>query len=528
MKLLATALFCVACTPPVLFPVEPGDWTLETSDYPRDSRLVTLERTSAPALRGLYVPGDEGAPLIVHFAESGGSIVAQQFTRGQYEDLSDLGFANLAIDYRGIGLSDGSPSPRAVDDDARAMYDHALELVDGDESRLVVRGTSLGTLAISSLLDDGARPAAIVLFAPVLSDSVAIRYGEATLWDPAVWLARPFLRSFIDTDLVETLREVECPLLVVGHERDELLSADEFRDLYRAVMAAKGHFQLAANLFNITFNGESALGPLEVHIGLAGKSYRVDARERALLVRRFPDVPDLAERRERVFADGDDDLVARVRADTASRERLDRLLRETRRFPADAFLAVAREELRVPEALRLLRQAAPQSWSRPTTRRSAYEYERFFDHTDPAGPLSTLATWAADFLIESVRTAPEASAPETASIQELLDLARLLDGEEVAGYEFDPERGLVTIVGHDSTPAKHLVATTFLTALDFESHAPDDRRRRMIRALLKAAHYTERVVETDRGPWVEVESPEGVVWIDPSRLCLGPAPIAGT
>ena len=120
--LAGVCALCGCIVPPVIAPSGDPGWTLDSgrSSYPEDASIVEVPGAaeSEPTLRGLYVPADEGAPLVVHFAESGGSIPQSLHTRGQYRQLAELGFASLAVDYRGVGLSDGERSPTCLDQDA--------------------------------------------------------------------------------------------------------------------------------------------------------------------------------------------------------------------------------------------------------------------------------------------------------------------------------------------------------------------------------------------------------------------------
>lgn len=75
-------------------------------------------------LRGFFVPADEGAPLVVHFAESGCSGFDGALFRRHYEGLAHVGFASLAMDYRGVGASEGERAPTRLGEDAAASPAH--------------------------------------------------------------------------------------------------------------------------------------------------------------------------------------------------------------------------------------------------------------------------------------------------------------------------------------------------------------------------------------------------------------------
>ncbi len=151
------------------------------------------------------------------------------------DELADLGFSTLIVDYGGIGASTGERTPALLAQDTRAIWDAALERVNGESHRIVLRGTSLGTVAVATLLEGGARPGGVVLVAPVRGETVV---GHFARWTDRPWterLALPFLSSVTDADLVSAIEDFGGPLHVVVPEVDALLPAEE-----RALLQAAG------------------------------------------------------------------------------------------------------------------------------------------------------------------------------------------------------------------------------------------------------------------------------------------------
>jgi hypothetical protein len=90
--------------PPALFEAGPrvGDYSLEP--FPAGTEKVSVELAGGERLRGVFVPSDPGAPVVLHLLESSGSITSPFWFAGYgslLADLADLGFASLALDYRG-------------------------------------------------------------------------------------------------------------------------------------------------------------------------------------------------------------------------------------------------------------------------------------------------------------------------------------------------------------------------------------------------------------------------------------------
>ena len=397
--ILLGALTLSSCfTPPVVGLAHNERWTLESSDYPKDARLVEIARggshdgepAAAPTLRGLFIPSDEGAPVVVHFAESSASLTRSRFARVQYHALAELGFASLAVDYRGVGLSDGEPSPRKLGEDALAIWEAGLDLVDGDVERLIVRGASLGTVATASLLAQGIEPAACIAFSPVRPSTVARLYGYARFWNAAVWLVAPLVRSFSSADPLEWFTKPGIPRLVVIRADDELLGRRDFERMKRGVEASGGVVEVPELHIPAARSKEPITKAIGKHIALADLSYFVNDVEVEFLRGLFPGVPDLDARLERVQQGGSSGAVERVWSDDAMGARLRIVLRRHRLIPPNLVLAAA-QSLRDEEMDLLDRWVMKRSGEGPHESFRSRSFDQsmdLLDLEDPSGRLS--------------------------------------------------------------------------------------------------------------------------------------------
>ncbi len=247
---LIVALACACITPPLVKPA--GKPTLELSQRLRElgARCVSADLPSGEQLRGVYVPGPEGGPLVLHFLGSSASVTTGQEFAGLVFDIDELfadfqarGCASLCLDYRGVGASDGECDPRHLREDALAVWNEALQRVRGDARRIIVRGASLGTLAIASLLESGADPAFVVMIAPVRAESVAVNWLREYHGAFAAGFMAPFLKHAVDIELCSAIAtRRDKPLIVFGSEGDALLAEDD-RHLVRAALeVAGGHW----------------------------------------------------------------------------------------------------------------------------------------------------------------------------------------------------------------------------------------------------------------------------------------------
>ncbi len=90
-------------------------------------------------------PHPEG--LTVLFFHGNGEVMTDYFLFDFHERIASLGANFLVVDYRGYGLSTGSPSLSNLLQDARAAWAHATEAMGLPPGKIVIMGRSLGSLA---------------------------------------------------------------------------------------------------------------------------------------------------------------------------------------------------------------------------------------------------------------------------------------------------------------------------------------------------------------------------------------------
>lgn len=83
---------------------------------------------------------EEPSPLLIYF---GGNAEELSSTMNQFDALED--WSVLLVNYRGYGLSEGEPSEETLFQDARFLFDAAMERDDIDHDRIAVMGRSMGT-----------------------------------------------------------------------------------------------------------------------------------------------------------------------------------------------------------------------------------------------------------------------------------------------------------------------------------------------------------------------------------------------
>lgn len=223
VALLAAAGGAIAtgCMAPLLEPLEPqlvfrprglDEEYAKTLAHARRIEQVTIATPDGVHLRGWlrhpehWAPGQRH-PLVIVYGGIGQEI--SEFAALAHSG-SDWGW--LAINYRGFGLSEGSPNERAVLDDAKRVYDWALARPDVDGANIVVLGRSLGTYVAIAVA--AARKVRAAILATPFDSAAAL--GEEHYRMPLGWL----MQSRYNPALMAPL--VSAPALFLLAEKDEV------------------------------------------------------------------------------------------------------------------------------------------------------------------------------------------------------------------------------------------------------------------------------------------------------------------
>ena len=212
------------CVAPLLEPLEPQlifrprgldeEYARTLAHAPRIEQ-VTVTTPDGVHLRGWlrhpehWTPGRRH-PLVIVYGGIGQEVseIAALAPRRR----SDPQWGWLAINYRGFGLSEGSPSERAVLEDAKRVYDWALARPDVDGANIVVLGRSLGTYVAIAVA--AARKVRAAILATPFDSAAAL--GEDHYRVPLGWLVQDHFNPALIAPLVS------APALFVLAEKDEV------------------------------------------------------------------------------------------------------------------------------------------------------------------------------------------------------------------------------------------------------------------------------------------------------------------
>ncbi|MBK7875647.1 MAG: alpha/beta hydrolase [Planctomycetes bacterium] len=481
LALLLAGLDAGCLAPPVIVPPLRTLAVDPVEGYPAGTRTVSLPAGEGALLCGLFVPADPGAPVVLHLLESGASAGESSGRSLLAEELADLGFASLIVDYTGVGLSTGERGAKHLERDARAAFDEAVRRAGAPE-RVVLRGTSIGTLAAATLLRDGARPMAVVLVAPVRADTVVARAAESFHGTLAGWFAHLAFRRVADVDLTAELARVRMPLFVAGSRRDEFVGEEHTARFERSVRAAGG-----------TWFGPQDSG----HITLAALGHRLLPGELDFL--RSAHVPPLEPRRAELLASVPDALRARIPLGSEARARLEELAR---------FVRPGRPELDVAAVL-VSRDAADAA-----RRRKVFLDSRHQDDVDALTALLDLEDSAGAFDWERVETMLVVFAGLRTTLQGVRQPR--IDALLASAGEDEVQLGVLGALDGTNVNATVAVQMRRLEACVSEPGMDAETlRRRAFRLLCKLLDVPERPLPgsdstfevLERGCWVEKRYP---------------------
>jgi len=147
--------------------------------------------------------------------------------RETLEPYRAAGFEIYTFDYRGYGLSDGSPSTRKAYEDLDTLYRHLVEQKGIPPARLILHGRSLGAAVVLHVASR--RPAA-----GVIVESAFLTAFRARTQIPV----SPFDKMRNDREI----RRLNCPVLVIHGEDDQTIPTWQGKRLYALAREPKSAY----------------------------------------------------------------------------------------------------------------------------------------------------------------------------------------------------------------------------------------------------------------------------------------------
>ncbi len=196
---------------------------------------VYLETEDGVRIHGFWLPAP-GATRAILFLHGNAGNASHRLPNAA--GLVDLGASVLLLDYRGYGMSEGTPSEVGVMADARAGLSYLTGQRGVPEERIVVFGRSLGGAVAVDLVQDR------TVAGLILESTFTSLSGMVGRILP---LAAPFVRGRFDSEA--KIARLRAPLLSLHGDRDEIVPFALGRALFDAapepkafeVIAGAGH-----------------------------------------------------------------------------------------------------------------------------------------------------------------------------------------------------------------------------------------------------------------------------------------------
>lgn len=230
----------------IFFPTVPADDAV--SQLPDSIEFVEFESTDGTKLTGLWKAGTEEAPVIVMAHGNGGNMFDRLFW---LEEAIPGDWNGFIFDYRGYGLSEGSPHESGIYQDAIAAVQEARSR--RPDAPFLLHGRSLGVTAIA-YASMKIQPDGLILESGFPSGTAI---GKSIIPLPGIQYFMSV--EFNTTEYVSRARDGDpFPVLVIHGKKDEIVPFALGKELYETLEEPKSFWQVHRaghnNLFSATGN----------------------------------------------------------------------------------------------------------------------------------------------------------------------------------------------------------------------------------------------------------------------------------
>jgi pimeloyl-ACP methyl ester carboxylesterase len=200
---------------------------------------VLLRSEDGVRLHAFYLPAPDATRAVLFLHGNAGNA---SHRLPNAAELVRLGATVLLPDYRGYGLSEGTPSEKGCYADARAALAHLIDERQFPEDRIVLFGRSLGGSVAVDLAQDRDL-AGVILESTFTSaaDVVKHSFGRAVA---------PLVGGMLASD--QKIGRIRSPLLFFHGDRDEIIDYEIGRKLFEVAPEPKAFETIAGAGHNDT------------------------------------------------------------------------------------------------------------------------------------------------------------------------------------------------------------------------------------------------------------------------------------
>ncbi len=209
----------------------------ELESTPREVGLdyqdVSFTTTDGVKLHGWFVPAGQNSRGVVLFCHGNAGNISHRLQ--SIHIFNRLNMDVFIFDYRGYGRSEATPSEQGTYLDAEAAWSHLTQLRNIPAEKIVIFGRSLGG-AIAAHLAQDHTPGAVIIESSFTSvpDIAAKMYP----FMPVRLLCR------FDYNTLESVQQLDCPMLVVHSRADEMIPFDHGRRIFEAAKEPKSFLEI--------------------------------------------------------------------------------------------------------------------------------------------------------------------------------------------------------------------------------------------------------------------------------------------
>ncbi len=243
LELVAVVFFSMSCTVllredqfffPESFPVIPDDVHREN---------VQIRIADDTSLRGWLLSRSHAStrPFLIYFY--GGAQTVMEAAIELHALVEKVEVSVLAVDYRGYGFSDGTPTFEALSEDSLAIYDYLVSRTESEPAPIFVGGRSMGT--VPALKIAASRQISGVFLVSSFTDKEdVVSYWESLL----PWYKRAFVRLRPDeatqpwTQPLELIQTLHVPVLVIHGTEDKTFPPSMGRRMFEESGSAQKHW----------------------------------------------------------------------------------------------------------------------------------------------------------------------------------------------------------------------------------------------------------------------------------------------
>ncbi len=204
--------------------------------YKDDASILKLRTSDGETIAARFYENDPAAHTIL-------------FSHGNAEDIGhldpfvrqirDQGFAVLTFDYRGYGLSEGSPSEAKSYKDIEAAYDHLVNDRKVPAEQIILHGRSLGGAVAADLA--ARKPVGGLILESTFTSAARVLTGFKIF---------PFDRF----NTISKIPAVTCPVLIIHGKLDATISFHHGEKLFAAANGPKYSLWIDDAAHNDLFN----------------------------------------------------------------------------------------------------------------------------------------------------------------------------------------------------------------------------------------------------------------------------------